>query len=399
MNRSNRNRYVYIFIEVAKREMDSRLALAVHLAKKGYSVIVGEKNQLLWNMFFNKYPPGVILDKCAQIANTPNFEKLIKKGFVYTVLDEEGLITNSEYFTSSRFSKNAEKYISANFVVGKHLNDLILNIYSNAKNIISGNPRYSMLLPEWKHWFSHEYNLIKNNYNDFVLLVSSFNPYPQVYKNTISGMKQLDDFYKLKLKNYLESQKQSNLNFVLRPHPSDQPYGFTELKIDDRFNIVPWICASDYILNAKCTTSIEAFIAGKRAYTWKLVTKEAAYKLANIFADDISEFHKPVLDSIQDRRKRILNNLLSFNDSPFDSLHIIANKIEELSFLSTKKISKISIHRFLHFKNKIRFIINRDNYTRITQKFTEKDINYAKQKLSMHINDFVLKDKVLEINC
>ena len=109
MNRSNRNRYVYIFIEVAKREMDSRLALAVHLAKKGYSVIVGEKNQLLWNMFFNKYPPGVILDKCAQIANTPNFEKLIKKGFVYTVLDEEGLITNSEYFTSSRFSKNAEK--------------------------------------------------------------------------------------------------------------------------------------------------------------------------------------------------------------------------------------------------------------------------------------------------
>jgi surface carbohydrate biosynthesis protein len=399
MNRSNRNKYVYIFIEVARREMDSRLALAVHLSKKGYSVVVGEKNQLLWNIMFNKYPPGVIFDKCAQIANTRNFEKLIKKGFVYTVLDEEGLITNSEYFTNSRFCKNAEKYVSANFVVGKHLNDLILNVYRDAKNIISGNPRYSMLLPDWKHWFSHEYDLIKKNYNDFVLLVSSFNPYPQTYKDTFSGMKEIDDFYKLKLKNYLKSQKQSNLNFVLRPHPSDQPYGFTELKIDDRFNIIPWISASDYILNAKCTTSIEAFIAGKRAYTWKLVTKEVAYKLANIFADDINEFDKPVLDSVQDRRKRILNNLLSFNNSPFDSLQIIANKIEELSFFSKKKIGKISIHRCLHFKNKIRFIIKGDNYTRITQKFTKKDIKYAEQKLSRYINNCVVKDKVLEINC
>jgi len=399
MNRSNTNRYVYIFIEVAKREMDSRLALAVHLAKKGYSVMVGEKNQLLWNMFFNKYPPGVIFDKCAQIADTPNFEKLIKKGFIYTVLDEEGLITNSEYFTNSRFSKNAEKYIAANFVVGKHLNDLILNVYKDAKNIISGNPRYAMLLSDWSHWFSLEYDLVKNKYNEFVLLVSSFNPYPQVYKNTISGMKEIDEYYKLKLKDYLESQKHSDLNFVLRPHPSDQPYDYSELQIDDRFNIIPWISASEYIVNAKCTTSIEAFIAGKRAFTWKLITKEAAYKLANIFADDISEFHMPVLESIQYRRKQILNNLLSFNDSPFDSLNIIASKIEDLSFKSTKKISKISIHRYFHLKNKIRFLIKGDNYIRIKQKFTEKDIVYAKQKVSRYINDCVINDKVLEINC
>jgi hypothetical protein len=212
-------------------------------------------------------------------------------------------------------------------------------------------------------------------------------------------MKEIDEYYKLKLKDYLKSQKHSNLNFVLRPHPSDQPYDYSELQIDNRFNIIPWISASEYIVNAKCTTSIEAFIAGKRAFTWKLITKEAAYKLANIFADDISEFHKPVLESVQYRRKQILNNLLSFNDSPFDSLNIIASKIEELSFKSTKKISKISIHRYLHLKNKIRFLIKGDNYVRITQKFTEKDIEYARQKVSIYINDCVINDKVLEINC
>jgi hypothetical protein len=107
----------------------------------------------------------------------------------------------------------------------------------------------------------------------------------------------------------------------------------------------------------------------------------------------------PVLESIQYRRKQILNNLLSFNDSPFDSLNIIASKIEDLSFKSTKKISKISIHRYFHLKNKIRFLIKGDNYIRIKQKFTEKDIVYAKQKVSRYINDCVINDKVLEINC
>jgi surface carbohydrate biosynthesis protein len=378
--------------------MDSRLVLAVHLAKKGYSVMVGEKNQLLWNMFFNKYPPGVILDKCAQIANTSNFEKLIKKGFIYTVLDEEGLITNSEYFTSSRFSKNAERYIAANFVVGKRLNDIILNVYKNTKNIISGNLRYAMLLPDWKYWFSNEYDLVKSHYGEFVLLVSSFNPYPQAYQFTLSGMKEIDDYYKKKLKDYLDSQKFTDLNFVLRPHPSDQPYDYKDLQIDNQFNIIPWITASEYIVNAKCTTSIEAFIAGKRAYTWKLTTKDAAYKLANIFADDISELQKPILDSVHNRRKKILDNLLSFNESPFESLNIIGNKIEELSFVSSKKQKKISVHRFLHFKNRIRFLFKGDNYNRITQKFTEKDISYAKQKVSKYLKNCVINDKVLEIN-
>lgn len=119
------NRFIYIFIEVARRELDWRMALAVQLAKKGYSVVVGEKNQLLWNMFVGYYPPGVILDKCAQIATSQEFENLICAGFVYTVLDEEGLITNAAYFNQSRFSSQAEKFVSANFVTGKNLDSII----------------------------------------------------------------------------------------------------------------------------------------------------------------------------------------------------------------------------------------------------------------------------------
>jgi len=89
--------YIYILIEVARRELDSRMLLATKLANKGYSVIVGEKNQILWNIISGKYPPGVIFDKCAQFVDSKRYETVHQKGFVYTVLDEEGLITNCSY--------------------------------------------------------------------------------------------------------------------------------------------------------------------------------------------------------------------------------------------------------------------------------------------------------------
>ena len=45
------NRYIYIFVEVARRELDSRLALAIKLVEEGCTVFIGEKNQLLWIHF------------------------------------------------------------------------------------------------------------------------------------------------------------------------------------------------------------------------------------------------------------------------------------------------------------------------------------------------------------
>jgi surface carbohydrate biosynthesis protein len=393
--------YIYILIEVARRELDSRMLLATKLANKGYSVIVGEKNQILWNIISGKYPPGVIFDKCAQFVDSKRFETVNQKGFVYTVLDEEGLITNCSYFNNHRFSKRSEDFVAANFVTGDNLNKIILSAYPNAKNIVSGNPRYAMLLPEWRKWFRKEFDLIKKKYGSFVLIISSFNPYPEVYKHALNGMKEMDDKFKLLMESYLQDNKDTGLNFVLRPHPSDQPYNYDSIQMDDRFNIIPWIIASEYLINAKCTTSLEAFISGKRAYTWKIPTREPAYRLANFFADDLTELDKGLSEKINKKRTEILNRLLSNADSANRSFDIIVEKLEDLSFKSELIIRKSSIHKMMHFKNKLRFVLNGDNYNRIRQKFTKSDINYAYEKVSAECPNVKIEvtDLVMEINC
>lgn len=378
-------RYIYIFVEVAQRELDSRLAIAIKLAKEGFEVVIGEKNQLLWNIFAGKYPPGVIFDKCAQIAEHKKFESLIKRGFIYTVLDEEGLLTDKNYFNKNRFSKNAEKFVSANFVTGDNLNSIILSEYPTANNIISGNPRYSMLHKEWDTWFAYEMKSIQEQYGKFALIVSSFNPYPQAYLYALPGMKEVDEFFKHKMEEYLSNNQTSDLSFILRPHPSDQPYGYTGVNIDSRFNIIPWIRAADFIVNAKCTTSLEAFIAGKPVFTWKYRTNEKLYKLANIFANDINDMGSIEPDSYQKRRSKILEKLLAHYGSAFEPLNIITQKIGELSFpVKEKKPNKISIHRMMHFRNRVKAFIRGDDYNRILQKFTAQHLQYALDKAKYH---------------
>lgn len=390
-------KYVYILVEVARRELDSRLVIGIELAKRGMEVIVGEKNEMLWNMLVGKYPPGVILDKCAQFATNRNFGKLLNKGFIYTVLDEEGLLTSKEYFNNNRFSKIAEKYVAANFVTGNFLNRVLLDDYPKACNILSGNPRYSMLHSEWDYWFEEEYRLIKNTYGKFALLVSSFNPYPEVYKYAFPGMQEIDNIYKQKMSDFLSENKNSELSFILRPHPSDQPYRYDNIVADDRFNIIPWIKAAEYIVNAKCTTSLECFIGKKKAYTWKRVATEKVYKLPDLFADELSDLSKPSNGFVELRRKRIMDNMLAFYDDAFTSLEIIADKIEELSFTTSATIKRINIHEIIHFKNKIRAKLNGDNYSRILQKFTDDHIAYAIHKIKKVDIDHEVHNKAIII--
>ncbi|MFJ1288364.1 hypothetical protein, partial [Acinetobacter baumannii] len=92
---------------------------------------------------------------------------------------------------------------------------------------------------------------------------------------------------------------------------------------------------------------------------------------------------------------------LAHADSAHDSMNLICETIEKLSFpqSKSKSKSKFSVHKLMHLKNQIRFMMKGDNYTRIKQKFTEKDVAYAHKKMSLYISNYTINDKVFEINC
>ena len=84
-------RTLYIFVEVGARELLSRLVLAEEARRRGYRVLLGEKNLLRNLCWMFRAPPGIILDKCGQICRTRPIRGLKRRGFRYVVLDEEGI--------------------------------------------------------------------------------------------------------------------------------------------------------------------------------------------------------------------------------------------------------------------------------------------------------------------
>ena len=63
-----KRRTLYIFVEVGARELLSRLVVAEEARRRGYRVVLGEKNLLRNLCWMFALPAGIILDECGQIC-------------------------------------------------------------------------------------------------------------------------------------------------------------------------------------------------------------------------------------------------------------------------------------------------------------------------------------------
>jgi surface carbohydrate biosynthesis protein len=245
-------RILYIFVEVGSRELLSRLTIAEEARRRGYCVVIGEKNLLRNMCFLFRLPPGAILDKCGQMATSRPIQNLKKRGYKYVVLDEEGI-----------FFSHPERLPEHNDVM------LFNSVYQfrlarpkeNAENVV-GNPRlYPLsLLP----YLQREVEKIRDKYGRYILICSSFDPkmkssyaYPEE--------EQLDTKLRTAFLRIIK-KLQSQIPIVYRPHPSDGDEFASQVSkyvpVERGNSILPWIAASQLVVNAKCTSSLEALRLG-----------------------------------------------------------------------------------------------------------------------------------------
>ena len=94
----------FIRVEVKKRELISRIDLAIEVARRGIPVVLGEcfnPNNLLKLGSSKSYFFG----KCAQPSTLEHFKTLFENGWTFGALDEEGLLPDSlNSFAEQRFS-------------------------------------------------------------------------------------------------------------------------------------------------------------------------------------------------------------------------------------------------------------------------------------------------------
>lgn len=273
------------------RELYSKFLLGYHAVLRGIPTIISKRKWFSENP--DKISPGVVID-CATAkkkSSLDRIESFKRHGhIVYSFTEEASIIYNSESFLKKDWCANVVKKLDGYLMFGPwHYN--IIKQQANKNNIrnmvLSGHPRFDIAHPTYKHLFEKKIVNIKKKYNkQYLLLISSNigdyafsetgrNRFYSIEHESFISREAFDAEVETQLtilKKHIEvadaiskSKVSDKIDIVVRPHPTCSTIELrkfiasvgSDLFIDNRFDILPWLHASNFILHDRSTSSCE----------------------------------------------------------------------------------------------------------------------------------------------
>jgi len=342
----------YLPIEIKSRELDAKIYLALRLIEKGFSVVIGRKSGVNYNIFLNK-KPFVYFDKGISLSNW-NFYSAIRASRGQLVeIDEEGAVGPNLNGLIVSHNNPCSELFSLIFTWGKFQKKLIEdNCIKLKKSVLkpTGHPSFDLLHKDLIHYYSKLVKSKKRIEPGYILINTnfptcngniSFEESKKLNENAkglyTKEMKNFSDkLYKFQETNLLEFLKMiKNLsksfpekNIVVRPHPFErmEPYEQNLKYLKNVFVIKEgsareFIVGAEAVIHYDCTTGIEAYIAGKKVISYCPFYDE------NFAAKIAMNISVKIVNS-EDLIKYIKSN---YKDENNDSVYIKAEKLNDLS--------------------------------------------------------------------
>ncbi len=296
MSKTKNRPLLFLPIETKVREYHAKLLFSLLAIEKGYSVVLGGQRSL--RNAVHKFNRGIYIDKSVASTKKKWVKWCNRMGHVPVAWDEEGLVYFSdEVYHELRLSEEVLQQMHAFFTWGKAQADTILKKFPEQKNlVISGNPRFDLLRPEFRNFYLPEAEKLKEQYGPILLINTNFGfgnhfhgaenerqrlrryPIDSVKPDFFDGwidMQQKTIEYFIKMVPELK-EKFPNHTIVVRPHPSENHKiweqtvkGLSGCLVTGERNVLEWILASDVLIHTNCTTAVEAFLMGVRAILYK----------------------------------------------------------------------------------------------------------------------------------
>lgn len=288
--------YIYLPMEIKSREYMAKYILALELADRGYQVISGKSAEVEKLCLFG--PPGLYIGTSLMKQHYQLFERLKKRGHCIAAVDEEGLVYyNKDSFLRTKVDANTLSILSVFFTWGEHHTKLVAEKCPESFPILKqvGNVRMELLKEPYRRIFCKEANTLTEKYGRFILIntnFGAFNHYKgiEAYWNSLSHLVDMDstlvDVTEKKLKHqerifysFADMANKIAAEFpdyqiILRPHPSESierwqdQFHYPNIEVVHEGSVIPWIIASDCIIQQNCTTAIEARCLDKPVFSF-----------------------------------------------------------------------------------------------------------------------------------
>lgn len=397
---------VLFSIEIAARELDSKLAMASALAARGCRSIVGHKEaivaigrasqRVVWQ------GKGLFSDKSSHHLA----DDLIGQESATMFHQDEGAMHPVSAWTENVLQKHYVDQIRKRDITrvcmwGRRQKDVYLSHAAEVgdKVAVTGSPRFDLCLPSYEWMTARKVAALRSRYGPFILACTRF--------TAVAHAEGIDDPFRRKLNPVIWPEsfdmdevtrlwfskwrrdvhdfadtvvliKEIAVNFphytiVLRPHPSEslafykQAFSsFKNVVVNRDDGVLVWLRAADLMVHSNCTTGLEAVLAGKpvlnllpagedRDETDVEVAREAGLT-ADTVADGLEKVGKLLSGEApphawSDHARSMLHNLET------DSIPLMAD--ETVRVLDTTRItsSKVTIPGKNHVRSAIRHLV------------------------------------------
>jgi surface carbohydrate biosynthesis protein len=283
--------FLYMPMEIASRELDSRLLITLFAASAGLEVIIGPKWILQKNARW--MPKGFWIFKTLTPGDAKAMQRIKRLGHRIGSIDEEmpGLGDGSKRL--QWVDKRSVAASEAIFCLGQNHASVMTNVYpkDTEKLVITGNPRWDFLRPELRNIYAQDAEAIKRKHGRIILINTNIGTVNSAKKSAAGHIRALYRDGRMDIRreedrrfvnDLLEFEKSNfaaipNLarrlerefpdhTVVLRPHPTEkiEPYetelgGHARIKIIREGPAAIWLSAAEVLIHTSCTTATEAF--------------------------------------------------------------------------------------------------------------------------------------------
>ena len=313
---------IFIANETKVREFDGRLLLASNLVED-FDVKIGSRSGIKRELLATIN--GIFIPKSLSKEEIPFYRKLKERGHKIVLIHAEGtaLFHDIEEALKVLFPKECDPFVETYIVSGIEIKDAMLKhlkFIQTERIHVAGDPRFDLLKPNYLEFWKKDIKKLNKKYGEFVLINTNFATgnakvgneiIKAFYKNNSDYSEVIKEKYLYKheyihevMLDYIDAVKElslkfKELNFVIRPHPSESHLPYNEafhespnVFVTHEGNVTKWILASKAVIHYDCTTGVEAVLANKPciSYTPK-VDKSILAWLPVLVSNQIEDLH------------------------------------------------------------------------------------------------------------